>query len=146
MTTILRWVGSDYFKLLPVLVLAFYIGFLPHQSYAYPVHLDEWNNYTYTQAITTAHSISFPDPWQGGGVRGYPHPEIGYNVFWSVFHMISGIPLLTIYRFFPSVILVVTAFAAYTLGRREGLGWEAALFTCLIPTTIGILGPAFLVP
>ena len=146
MANILRWVGSDYFKLVPVLALAFYVGFLPHQSYAYPVHLDEWNNYTYTQAINTAYSISFPDPWQGGGVLGYPNPEVGYNVFWSVFHMISGIPLLTIYRFFPSVILMVTALAAYTLGRREGFGWEAALFTCLIPTTIGILGPAFMVP
>jgi hypothetical protein len=146
MNNIMRWVGSDYFKLVPVLALAFYIAFLPHQSYAYPVHLDEWNNYTYTQAITTAHSISFPDPWEGGGVRGYPNPEIGYNVFWSVLHMISGIPLLTIYRFFPSVILMVTALAVYTLARREGFGWEAALFTCLIPTTIGILGPAFMVP
>jgi len=32
------------------------------------------------------------------------------------------------------------------LAQREGFGWEAAFFTCLIPTTVGILGPAFMVP
>jgi hypothetical protein len=146
MVNIPRWVRSDYLKLVPVLALAFFMAFLPHQSYAYPVHLDEWNNYTYARAITEAHSISFPDPWEGGGVRVYPNPEIGYNVFWSVLHMISGIPLLTIYRFFPSVILMVTALAVFILARRVGFGWEAALFACLIPTTVGILGPAFMVP
>ena len=146
MTTVWRWVGSDYIKLIPVLALAFYIGFIPHQEYPYPVHLDEWNNYAYSQAIITSHSISFPDPWAGGGVLLYPNPEVGYNVFWSVLHMISGIPLLTIFRFFPSIMFMLTVLAVYILGRREGFGWEAALFACLIPTTIGILGPAFMVP
>jgi hypothetical protein len=146
MTTVRRWVGSDYFKLLPVLALAFYIGFLPHQSYPYPVHLDEWNNYTYSQAITATQGISFPNPWYGGAALTYPSNEVGFNVFLSVLHMVSGIPLLTIYRFFPAVILMVTALAVYSLARREGFGGEAAFFTCLIPTTVGILGPAFMVP
>jgi hypothetical protein len=146
MTTFLRWVGSDYLKLVLVLALAFYIGFLPHQSYPYPVHLDEWNNYTYSQAITSTQSIAFSDPWQGGDALSYPNAEVGFNVFWSVLHQVSGIPLLTIYRFFPPLILMVTVLTVYVLCRREGFGWEAALFACLIPTTVGILGPAFMVP
>ena len=146
MTTVRRWVGSDYLKLLPVLALAFYIGFIPHQGYLYPVHLDEWNNYTYSQAITSAHGIAFPNPWQGGDVLAYPNTEVGFNVFWSVLHQVSGIPLLTIYRFFPPLVLMVTVLAVYALCRRQGFGWEAALFTCLIPTSVGILGPAFMVP
>jgi hypothetical protein len=146
MTELWRWLSSDYVKLVPVLALAFYIGFLPHQEYGYPLHLDEWNNLAYSQAVTSAHGISFADPWYGGGVMRYPNPEIGYNIIWSALHMISGIPMLTIYRFFPGIILMITALAVYLLGRREGFGWEAALFACLIPTTIGILGPAFMVP
>jgi hypothetical protein len=146
MTKLWRWLGPDYVKLVPVLALAFYIGFLPHQAYDYPLHLDEWNNLTYSQAVTSAHGVSFTDPWYGGWLMRYPNPEIGYNVFWSVLHMISGIPMLIIYRIFPGIILMITALAAYLLGRREGFGWEAALFVCLIPTTIGILGPAFMVP
>ena len=32
------------------------------------------------------------------------------------------------------------------MAKREGFGWEAALLTCLIPTNVGIMGPAFLIP
>lgn len=144
--SILRWAGSDYLKLVAVMALAFYIGFLPHQGYPYPVHLDEWNNYTYSQAITASQSVGFPDPWYGGDALPYPNAEVGFNVFWSVLHQITGIPLLTIYRFFPAVIFMFTALSVYVLARREGFGWEAAFFTCHVPTTVGILGPAFMVP
>ena len=44
------------------------------------------------------------------------------------------------------VIFIITILSVYIMAQREGFGWEAALFTCLIPTTIGILGPAFTVP
>jgi hypothetical protein len=41
---------------------------------------------------------------------------------------------------------MITVLMVYILAEREGYGFEAALFTCLIPTTVGILGPALLVP
>jgi len=31
----------DLLKLLPILALAFYIAFIPHQGYPYPVHWSE---------------------------------------------------------------------------------------------------------
>jgi hypothetical protein len=34
----------------------------------------------------------------------------------------------------------------YILCNRQGFGWEAAFLVALIPTSVGILGPAFLVP
>jgi len=33
---------SDYLKIVPVLWLAFYIAFIPHINYPYPLHVDEW--------------------------------------------------------------------------------------------------------
>ena len=39
--TILRSLKSDYL-LLPIMALAFYMAFIPHQGYPYAVHLDEW--------------------------------------------------------------------------------------------------------
>ncbi|MFC2003652.1 hypothetical protein ACFLV4_06920 [Chloroflexota bacterium] len=140
-----RLARSDYLKLAPILALAFYIAFIPHQNYAYPLHLDEWQNLAYFQALTTAGSITFPDPYLGSA-PGYPNLEVGFHVFWSVFHQLSDVPWLIIFRYFPSVIFMMSVLSVYTLGRREGFGWEAALMTCLIPTTVGILGPAFLVP
>jgi len=146
MTNIHRLAKSDYLKLAPILALAFYIAFIPHQNYPYPVHLDEWNNLTYFQALIKAGNITFPDPWLGGAVTQYPNVEVGFHVLWSVFHQLSGIPWLVIFGYFPGVIFMMTVLSVYTLARKEGFGWEAALFTCLIPTNIGILGPAFMVP
>jgi hypothetical protein len=40
----------------------------------------------------------------------------------------------------------MTVLSVYVLAQREGFGWESAFFTCLITTTVGILGPGFLVP
>jgi len=67
-------------------------------------------------------------------------------MFWGVFKSISGISWLTIFRYFPGIIFIITVLSVYILAQREGFGVEAAFFTCLIPTTVGILGPGFMVP
>lgn len=140
-------IKSDYPKLLLILALAFYIGFIPHASYNYPVHIDEWVHLAYSRAMQAAGSVTFVDPFYGQGIRNLAsNLEAGFQLFWAVFQQISGVSWLHIFRYFPSIILMVTVLAVYTLAKREGFSWEAALFACIIPTSIGILGPAFLVP
>ncbi|MFA5309411.1 MAG: hypothetical protein WC370_08025 [Dehalococcoidales bacterium] len=140
-------VSRSAFLLLPVLALAFYIAFIPHQSYAYPLHIDEWLNLARTEGLQNAGTIAYPNVLSGGApLELSSNMEINFQVFWAVFQRITGLSWLTIFRFFPSVILMFTALAAYVLTRRLGFGLEAAFFTCLIPTTVGILGPAFLLP
>jgi len=140
-------VKSDYPKLLLVLALAFYVGFIPHASYNYPVHIDEWVHLAFSQAIQKAGSVTFVDPFYGGVTRNLAsNLEAGFQLFWSIFQQISGVSWLHIFRFFPSIIFMTTALAVYVVAKREGFGWEAAFFACLIPTSVGILGPAFLVP
>jgi hypothetical protein len=142
-----RILKSDYLYLLPIIALAFYVAFIPHLSYPYPVHLDEWLHLANSQEIVTeATTNGLTDPFTGGAISGNQLFETGFYLFWAIFHQISGISWLDIFRYFPSIIFVFTILAAYILGRRQGFGLEAALFTCLIPTTVGILGPAFLVP
>ena len=139
--------GKSALLLLPVLVLAFYIAFIPHQGYAYPVHIDEWVHYAYSEALLQDGSTTFTDPFNGQSTLGLSSDlEEGFHLFWGIFQRISGISWMTMFRYFPSIVLVFTAMAVFVLGRRLGFGWEAALFVSLIPTTIGILGPAFLVP
>jgi hypothetical protein len=72
--------------------------------------------------------------------------EAGFHLFWGVFQRISGLDWTTIFRYFPGIIFLITVLSVYVLARREGYGWQTAFCTCLIPTTVGILGPAFLVP
>jgi len=72
--------------------------------------------------------------------------EVGLHTFLASFQQVTGIGWLAIVRYLPSVIFMLTVLAAYVFCRRRGFGWQGALFTALIPTTVGILGPGFLVP
>jgi hypothetical protein len=145
----------DYFMLLLVMALAFYVAFIPNSGYPYPVHIDEWSNWAYSSAIVEEGSIIVKDPFLGESWLdlssislsdlGY-YFEVGYLAFWGIFQRISNIPWIVIIRYFPSIILMMTALTVYIMGRRLGFGWEAAFFAGLIPTTVGILGPAFFVP
>ena len=137
MSDVHRIPKSDYLMLLPILALAFYIAFIPHYNYPYPVHIDEWIHLTLSKALMSAGSVTFP---------GSSLLEAGFHLFWGVFQSISGISWLDIFRYFPGIIFIITVLSVYILAQRQGFGWEAALFTCLIPTTVGILGPAFMVP
>jgi hypothetical protein len=138
---------SDYLRLLPVIALAFYVVFIPHQSYPYPVHVDEWVHMANAKAIVHQGSTTFIDPFSGEAtINLSSNLEAGFHVFWGVFQQMSGLSWIIIFRYFPGIIFIVTVLSVYMLAQREGFGLEAAFFTCLIPTTVGILGPAFLVP
>ena len=138
---------TDYFKLVPILALAFYLAFIPHINYPYPLHIDEWVHLAYSNAMIQAGSTTIAHPFSGQYVIGLSsNLEAGFHAFWGIFHQVSGISWLSIFRYFPSIVSIITVLSVYALARRHGFGWEAALFTSLIPTTVGILGPAFLVP
>jgi hypothetical protein len=135
------------FLLIPVLALAFYIAFIPKLSYAYPVHIDEWVHLAHVDSLLATGGLDYPDPFTGFGIAGPVRLlESGFHVFVGVFSRISGLPELTIVRFMPGIIFMLTVLSVYVLARREGFGWEAAFIACLIPTTVGVMGPAFLVP
>lgn len=137
----------ELLKLLPILALAFYIAFIPHQGYPYPAHVDEWMHLAYSKAMLQAGSTTFIDPFSGQWTLDIgSNLEAGFHLLWGIFQLITGISWLTIFRYLPGVIFMITVLSVYVLARREGFGWEAALFTCLIPTSVGILGPAFMVP
>lgn len=138
---------SDYLALLPIVALAFYIARIPHLGYPYPVHIDEWLHLANAEAVQAAGSSAYLDPFTGNHMVGIgSNLEIGFLIFWGAFQSISGIEWFTIFQWFPAVVFIITVLCVYALGQREGYGWEAAFFTSLIPTTVGILGPGFLVP
>ena len=84
----------DYLVLLPIMALAFYIAFIPHHNYPYPVHIDEWVHLAYSKAILQAGNTTFIDPFYGEETIGLtdshlgmgPHLEFGFHLFWGVFH------------------------------------------------------------
>ena len=136
-----------YLVLALILGMAFYIASIPHLSYPYPLHVDEWVHMARSEAMLKAGSVTPVDPFMGSEPMGLnSNLEAAFQLFWGVFQNISGISWLTIFRYFPGVIFIITVLSVYIMARREGFGLEAAFFTLLIPTTVGVLGPAFLVP
>ncbi len=147
MPNIWQLAKSDYLKLVPILGLAFYIAFIPHINYPYPIHIDEWVHMAYSKAMLQAGDTTFIFPFSGQSTMSLgSNLESGFHLFWGVFQQISGISWVTIFRYFPGIVFIITVLSVFVLARRQGFGWEAALLTCLIPTTVGIMGPAFLVP
>ena len=140
-------IKSDYFKLVPILALAFYVAFIPHLNYPYAVHIDEWVHISHSNALLRAADIFYPDPFPGqeSGAKA-ALLELGYHLPLAVFNQISGISWMDIARYLPSVVFVFTVLSVYIFAKRMGFGWEAAFFATLTPSTVGILGPAFLVP
>ncbi|MGA9048004.1 MAG: hypothetical protein WB588_03335 [Dehalococcoidia bacterium] len=137
----------NYIFLAFILLLAFCISFIPHIGYAYPLHVDEWMHMTYAETIAQTGSITFPDPFTGlTNINLGDNLWVGYHILWAMFQQVSGIDWITLFRYFPSIIFMITVLAVYVLASRQGYGLEAAFFTCLIPTTGGLLGPAFMVP
>ena len=142
-----RLITGELFKLLPILMLAFYIAFIPHQNYPYPVHIDEWLHMTYAKTLLQTGSTVFAEPFVGEWPTGISyHLFHGYHVLWGTFQQVTNIPWLIIARCFPGIIFMITVLSVYILAKREGFGWEAAFFTCLIPTSVQMFGPAFMVP
>ena len=146
---------SGFFKsnkyaclLVLVLALAVFIAFIPNISYPYPVHIDEWVQIVFGQALTDAGDLNYLDPFSGQQLQGnlVSKLEAGFHAFFSIFHSISGISWLDMARYLPCLVFVFTLLSVFVLTRRMGFGWEAAFFTCLVPTTVGIMGPAFFIP
>jgi len=144
---LLKLVQSDYLKLVLIVGLAFYLSFIPHYSYPYLVHLDEWIHLSCSnEIIKEAAAFGLTDPFKGGPPISNQLFEVGFHVYWAGFYLVSSIDWLGIFKYFPSIVFIITVLSVYILAKRQGFGWEAALMTCLIPTTVGIMGPGFLVP
>ena len=101
----------------------------------------------YSKAIMQAGSITYLEPFIGQWIMDInSNLETGFHLLLGISQQVTGLSWLTISRYFPGIIFMMTVLSVYTLAQRQGFGWEAAFFTCLIPTSVGILGPAFMVP
>jgi len=142
-----KLVSSDYSKLFPILVLAYFVTFIPHITYPYAVHIDEWVHIAYNNALLDSGTVYHANPFSGQGSGGIVALlESGYHIPMALFQRFSSVPWIDIARYAPSIIFVFTVLSVYVFAKKIDSGWEAAFFTCFITTTVVILGPAFMVP
>ena len=141
-------IPMPHYVILPlIMALGFYLVFFPRLNYPYPLHLDEWIQMACSkELIREGNTISLSSPFLGGGPEFNQLVEIGFQMFWAVFHLVSGIPWIIIFRYFPGVIFLVTILSVYVMAQRQGVRAGGGFFTALIPTGVGTLGPVFMVP
>ena len=107
------------------MALAFYMAFIPHLGYPYPLHLDEWTHLAYSNQIINGGGVfDLTDPFYGGAPIFNQFYEVGFHLFWAIFHQISGILWIEIFRYFPIIIFMFTVLSVYILAKRQGFGWE----------------------
>ncbi len=129
--------------LLLILLIAAVFAFYPHMGYDYPVHRDEWIHLAHAKEILEANNIVHENPYYGGTVK--TDLELGFRLWLAELLSVSGLSEWVLMKYLPIFISCFLTLSAFVLGRRLGYGLEAAFFTALIPTSINLLGPAFVV-
>lgn len=130
--------------LILILLLAFYLNFTPHKDYQYPVHVDEWVNFAISQAILDEGNVVYTEPFMGEKIITNDL-EIGLRTFLAVFKDLTGFSWIFIFRYMSSIIFMITVLGVYTFTNRGGYGLQAAFLAALIPTSVRLIGPGFLV-
>lgn len=113
-------------------------------DYEFPIHVDEWKSWAISQQIEND-GIPYTEPYLQQNVV-HRDLEIGTFLSISIIQQVTGIPWLNIFRFMPVVLLLLSTLTVYCIGKRENIGLESALVYTLIPTSVRLLGPVFLVP
>src|SRR3989344_6225305 len=87
---------SPIYLILAILVLlGGFLNYLPHLSYDYPLHVDEWTHFTYSQHISDNTPLYF-----GGESTSLEH---GFHL-WLASVQVLGVVYLMQFQFFPSLI------------------------------------------
>jgi hypothetical protein len=121
-------------------LLAVVLNFLPHLNYPYPLHVDEYVHFQYSNHLSQGTPLYF-----GGESQSL---EAGFHYILSVLNSI-GVPYLFMFRFFPSLITVLICLGVFIFVRKiwnEEAGVYSILFIALLKSSVMILGPVFLVP
>lgn len=145
-----------YAMLALILVVVALVTYHPHwnpltgREYRYPVHMDEYVHWGYAQAIVEQGTVTFRNPFTGGGageftVEEHLH-ERSYQAWLGVFQGVTGVDWLHLFQFGPALVAVFLALCVYVVCQRWDAGLEGALLVACIPTTLRFLGPGFMVP
>lgn len=126
--------------LIAFMVLAIILNFIPHASYKYPLHVDEWVHFQYSNHLSDNVPL-----YLGGEVNSL---EAGFHFLLATINSL-GVPYVFMFTFFASLITFLICLGVFILTRRlfnETAGVFAVLFIALLKSTVMILGPVFFVP
>ncbi len=127
--------------IVPILIIATSVSYIPHINYQYPLHVDEWFHITVAQEVISGSGIDL--------YSGQPF-ALGMERLWHL--MLAGIFLfaqpLQAYVFLVMGFSILAVLSVYVFAKRFGerTALISAFLTALIPSNVTIGGLSFLVP
>lgn len=121
--------------------IAVALNYMPHIDYKYPLHVDEYVHYQYSNHYSSDASLYFTSN------VGY-NLEAGFHYILSVLN-VFGMDYLFMFNFLPSLIVVLICLGVFVFTRRifgETAGVYSVLFIALLKSSAMILGSVLLVP
>ncbi len=141
---VFRLLKNEYFILLLVILLSAYTTYRIHLDYRFPVHVDEWKSLAAIQSVGKS-GMEYTEPYlQTDKITD--DLEIGFFLTIALIQKTTRLSGITIFRFGPTILAALNVMLVFFLARRWNAGIETALMYSLIPTSLSLLGPAFLVP
>lgn len=130
----------DLVLLVLFIALAGILNYLPHLNYQYPLHVDEYVHFQYSNHLSTGASLYF------GGEYG--SLEAGFHYLLASLNVL-GVPYLLMFNFFPVLVTILICLGLFVFTRKmfnERAAVFSVLFFALLRSSVAILGPVFLVP
>ena len=126
-----------------ILIFSGFFVYLPHFSYPFPFHVDEWYHIAMAKMITTGSSNN----WYYGESFQYSL-EVGWHYSLSLVDRVFNPDIFT-WMYLPIIIQSFAIISVYTLVSKLFSKKEAvisSLFIAILPTNVTIGGPIFLIP
>jgi len=135
---------QEIILLLLIILLGIFITYIPHLEYPFPLHVDEWHHIALAEEIAKTGSFLQYYPYTG---KPATHDlEIGYHMLLAGIQALTGLGI----RMFilTGLFTIASILSVFTLARRwgEDIALLSALFVAIIPSTLAIGGPVFLIP
>jgi hypothetical protein len=130
--------------ILAILLLSLITTYLPHRGYYLPLHVDEWHHIAWAKEIVKTTSFLSNYPYSGRPLTN--DLEIGYHMLLAGIHALTrlGINLWILTGIFS----IFSVLSVFILTRRWGknVSLLSSFLAALIPSTLAIGGPVFLIP
>jgi hypothetical protein len=128
-----------------VIVIVIALSLATRPNVAGPVHVDEWTNLAYADALLVDGDLPHADPLYGSGEIGF-RPETGFRVFLAELNMVTGLDWERMFPMLPALMMAMFVVAALGLGVSLRAGLFAGALAIGAPTTLRFLGPEYAAP
>lgn len=139
--------GASNFWLIVILIVAIslLLTLVTRPAVTGPIHVDEWTNLAYAEALSVEQSLPHADPIFDQSEINY-RPETGFRVFLVQIRDITGVSWISLFPILPAVMAALFAVTVLGLGVSLRTGLFAGVLAIGTPTTLRFLGPEYAVP